>query len=147
MNSMGVLDAMARLGRHEDDTLEYKLTKDEKFLFDAARGIDRIDPYIGMTSYFLYQQDNPLLVAAGAVLNASEALIFKAPFIKKYYSVTKNVGGAALLVLKTTMLACSPNFAYLQLLPTNYWVVKSHVKKMHEKREEENKLYGNKGIL
>lgn len=132
---MGALDYAARVGHHKPSSLEYRVNKEEKFLLDVSRGIDRIDPYVGVGASLLVATDNEILAGAGIAANVVEALIFKLPFITRYYAHTKNVKGTALLTAKMCLTTFIPSLAWLQLLPTNYWMMQHHLSKPYAQRQ------------
>ena len=133
---MGTLGYAARVGRHEDSSLEYRVDKEEKFLLDAARGIDRIDPYVGVGTSLLVSTDQPLLAGIGIVANVVEAMLFKVPFMGRYYAHTRDLRGTAVLAAKTCVTTFAPNLAFLQLMPANYWMMQRHLSKPYHARRK-----------
>ena len=136
---MGTLSLAARVGRQKYRTLDAVMTEKERFLYDAARGIDLIDPYVGAGTSLLFSTDNELLAGIGVAANVVESLFFKVPFIARYYALSKDAKGASLLAAKMAVTTLAPNLAFLQVLPSHYWTMRKYVSRSYARRQREQR--------
>lgn len=136
---MGTLDYAAKVGKKNRGSLEYRVTREEEFLYNASRGVDSIDPYIGAGTTLLMATDNELLAGIGIVANVAETVLFKLPLLTKYYQTTKDVKGTALLAAKTCLTTFAPNLAILKVLPAHSWSVKNYLSKPYVTRQRKKR--------
>ena len=128
---MAFLDRLARLGRRDEFTLEERVGVAEERLYEAALGVDRIDPYLGVGTSLLMTSDHSLLIGFGALINLSEALFLKVPYLVAYYRTTHDWRGTSLLGVKSLITTVAPHLSFLQLFPAHYWVMKRYLRKYH----------------